>query len=153
MARERQNRMAIERETRSNAMSHQYPVKLMITAIFSMKIYNILQMHILSKICNVFLTCTRGLNFRTKIEYSLSQKRAHVQKLAISKKSEFFPILMKLYNFLQMHILLEIRFFNPILHGGGPADPPWRYISHDASVDGPMELKFHDFVSFYICYV
>ena len=37
--------------------------------------------------------------------------------------------------------------------GGGPADPPWRYISRDASVDGPMELKFHDFVSFYICYV
>ena len=44
--------------------------------------------------------------------------------------------------------------FNPILHGGGgPADPPWRYISHDASVDGPMELKFHDFVFFFICYV
>ena len=43
---------------------------------------------------------------------------------------------------------------NPILHrGGGPADPPWRYISRDALVDGPMELKYYDFVSFYISYV
>ena len=42
MANERQNRMAIERETRSNAMSYQFLDKLMITAIFSMKIYNIL---------------------------------------------------------------------------------------------------------------
>ena len=42
IANERQPRMANERETRSNAMSHQFPVKLMITVIFSMKIYNFL---------------------------------------------------------------------------------------------------------------
>ena len=36
---------------------------------------------------------------------------------------------------------------------GGPADPPWRYISRDASVDALIELIFHDFVPFNICYV
>ena len=42
MANERQPRMVNEREMRSNAMSHQFPVKLMITVISSMKIYNFL---------------------------------------------------------------------------------------------------------------
>ena len=29
----------------------------------------------------------------------------------------------------------------------------WRYISCDASVNAPIELRFHDFVPFNICYV
>ena len=59
-----------------------------------------------------------------------------------------------LYEYLQL--FFQVNFFfqhgflliNPILHGGGPADPPWRDISHD--VDAPIELVTYDFVDFNI---
>ena len=39
-------------------------------------------------------------------------------------------------------------YINPILHREGSSGPPWRDISLEASVNAPIELIFHEFVSF-----
>ena len=55
-------------------------------------------------------------------------------------------ILSKLFLLLTFFALLTLFYTG----GGGPGDPPCRYILCYASVDAPMELKFHDFVPFNI---